>query len=103
MNKEKIACNFVINPQKYITYENLVKYALKDYRPCSDITDISNMTRIHFFNPSLNNAVIFKIDGAKVHKKLADIYIHISPLQLQAYRKTPAAFYADWEKAHCKQ
>lgn len=103
MNKEKIACNFIINPQKYITYENFVKYALKDYRPSSDITNVTRVARIHFSNTNLNNALIFKIDGGKVHKKLADIYIHISPLQLQAYGKTPAEFYADWEKAHGKQ
>ena len=44
--------------------------------------------------------MVFKVDGVHIHKKLADRYVLVSPLVLEAYGKTPIEFWEDWNKLH---
>lgn len=94
--------DFSINPQKYLSYEKFVKYAIQDYRPASSVLGLYQFTAVSYPSPKFGQAIIFKIDGAKVHKKLNCAYLMVSPIQLEAYGKTKEEFYEDWKACHKK-
>lgn len=89
--------DFVFEPQKFMSYEKMVKLAIKDTRPFRPML----MTAMVMYKSDIAGRVtIFKIDGAKIRKKLSDRYVMISPITLEAYGKTPEEFLEDWNKAH---
>ena len=62
-----VMIDFSINPQKYVSYEKIVKYAIQEYRPASSVLGLYQFTAVSYPSPKLGQAIVFKIDGAKVH------------------------------------
>ena len=100
MDNINIVSDFVFNPQKYISYNKLVNVAIKDYRPASMVGGLMSYAVQPYPSERLGQAIIFKEDGAKVHKKLSDSYIMVAPTMLQAYNKSASEFWDDWNNQH---
>ncbi len=98
-----ITLDFMFKPQNYLSYRKFVKYAIRDMRPVNCVSGANSLAVVSYPHLDPNNAIIFKIDGAKVHKQLADCYIFVSPSHLFAYEKTPSEFLADWQAEHYKK
>lgn len=106
MNKtdsNNIAFDFLYNPQNYLPYKKFVKLAIKDYRPQSLVSGLYQMTVVGFPCSSPNDVMVFKIDGAEIHKNLSYGYLFVSPTHLSAYGKTAEEFYSDWKDCHYKK
>lgn len=95
----EIQADFTFNPTKYLSYEKMVKKSMKDERPFDPLIAFA---RVQYPSEKKGIATIFKIDGDLVHKKVSDVYIHISPTLLDSYGKTPEEFLQDWKKAHSR-
>ena len=92
--------DFAMNPKKYLSYEKFVKVAIKDYRPEGATQGLLNCAVQGFPSCKKGQSMVFKGDGVHIHKKLADRYVLVSPLVLEAYGKTPIEFWEDWNKLH---
>lgn len=100
MNTDKffeLNMQIAMNPQKFISYERLVKKCIKDTRPYNPIMFTAV---VPYPNSQKGLITIFKIDGAYIHKKAAHTYILLAPSMLEAYGKTPKQFLEDWERCH---
>lgn len=98
-----IMLDFMFNPQNYLSYTEFVKCAIRDTRPRINVSGLNSLAVVSYPHLNPNTAIIFKIDGAKIHKQLADGYIFVSPSHLSAYDKTPSEFWADWQAKHYKK
>ena len=95
--------DFTFYPNKYMSYEKFVKCAIKDYRPITLTEGIMQFAVLSYPSCHLNQSIVFKIDGSKVHKKMKDCYHLISMDQLFAYDKTREEFWDDWHAYHNKK
>lgn len=98
-----IMIDFMFNPQNYLSYNEFVKYAIRDLRPVESVSGANSIAVLSYPHLDPNNAIVFKIDGAMIHKQLADGYIFVSPSHLFAYKKTSSDFWADWQAEHYKK
>ena len=95
--------DFTSTPEKYLSYSQLVKNAVRDIRPRDSHTHHGIEARINFPYMDPNYSIVFKIDGAKIHTEIAFINLFISEKLLKAYGKTPEEFFYDWKKMHYKK
>lgn len=94
--------DFTQNPLKYLSYNQVVRYAIQDVRPRESHLINGQEARISFPHMNPKYSIIFKIDGAKVHPGISSIFFHISADFLEKYGKSPEEFYFDWRSKHYK-
>lgn len=100
MNKMELNMDFIENPAKYLSYEKMVKAAIKDFRPEKTVTGLYGFAVQAYPSFIKGQAMVFKIDGACIHKKLSDVYVLVSPIILEGYKKTAIEFLNDWNRQH---
>lgn len=99
----KIMEDFGENPQKYMSYRKFVKCAIKDYRQVGYTSGHWKLGAVSYPSSNPDEVIVFKIDGAKIHKKMKDVYQLVAPFHLAAYGKTKEEFYDDWKNCHEKK
>lgn len=102
MNNQEILLKITFKPNEYLSYEKFVKYAIKDYMPIGTALGLMQYTCVSYPNPNTGTSIVFKLDGAKIHKSLALFNLYVSPTQLMAYGKSEEEFYNDWKRVHKK-